>query len=290
MHNEPAGWFDMSIELPEAKILSEQMNKALHGKKIKSYKLQGCERLQKIGLLDKDTESFNQLINGKIISTSSRGNTILVKLDNGSDLILAPEYGGQIFYHTEESHEIKKFHLKLTFTDNTMLTVRLTSMGHFSAIKDKDLDHSYMYRRDFNPEILSPLEEEFTFKHFSKLLADNNKMLKPVLVGKNAIVVGLSNSAFQDIVYRARLHPKRKATDLKEEEIRALYDAIKCVIQERIQLNGKDQFYDIYGNKGDYTPAMGPNMKQQACQVCGTSIEKLSLGGGHVYFCPKCQK
>lgn len=280
----------MSIELPEAKILAEQMNEALKGKKIKSYQLHGIERLQKIGLLDKDKKSFNQLVNGTITSTSSRGNTILVKLDNGSNLILAPEYGGHVFYHTEESPRAEKFHLKLTFSDNTMLTVRLTSMGHFSAIKDGDLDHSYMYRRDFNPEILSPLEEEFTFQRFIELLADSNKMLKPVLVGKSAVVVGISNSGFQDIVYRARLHPKRNAANLGEREIRALYDAVKCVLHERIKLKGKDQFYDLYGNRGEYTPAMGPNMKLQTCQVCRTPIEKLSLGGGQVYLCPKCQK
>jgi formamidopyrimidine-DNA glycosylase len=149
--------------------------------------------------------------------------------------------------------------------------------------------HSYIFKRDFNPDILSPIDEEFTFERFSKLLADNNRALKSVLVGKDAVVVGLSNSAFQDIIYRARLHPKRKASELNIDERRALYDAIRYVLRERIRLNGKDQFYDLYGNQGGYTPAMGPNMKQQNCPVCRTPIEKLSVGGGHVFFCPKCQ-
>jgi formamidopyrimidine-DNA glycosylase len=280
----------MSIELPEAKILATQMNKELKSKKITSYQLQDCERLQKTGLLDKDTKSFNQLINGKITSVSSRGNTILVKLDNGSYLILAPEYGGQIFYHAKEDDTPVKFHLKVVFDDNTMLTVRLTSMGHFSAVKDRNLDHSYMYKRDFNPKILSPLEEAFTFECFSELLVESNRMLKPVLVGKNAIVVGLSNSSFQDIVFRARLHPKRKASNLKKDEMRALYDAINLVIRERIQLKGKSQFYDFYGKQGNYKPVMGPNMKQQTCRICKTPIEVLNFGGGRVYFCPKCQR
>ena len=50
-----------------------------------------------------------------------------------------------------------------------------------------------------------------------------------------------------------------------------------------------DQFYDLYGKQGRYTPAMGPNMKQHPCPVCGTSIEKVSVGGGHIHLCPKCQ-
>jgi formamidopyrimidine-DNA glycosylase len=279
----------MSIELPEAKILAQQMNKELQGKHIKSYHLQDYERLQKIGMLNRDLTAFDRLVNSEIESVISRGNVILVKLNNGMNLILGPEYGGKIFYHKDEKQVPKKFHLKVVFSNATVLTVRLTSMGIIQALKDEDLDRSYVYRRDFNPEMLSPIDEEFTFERFSKTLAENNRMLKSVLVGKDAIVVGLSNSAFQDIIYRARLHPKRKASELNEDERRALYDAIRLVIQERIRLKGKDQFYDFYGNQGGYTPAMGPNMKEQPCPECGMPIKKLSVGGGHVYFCSKCQ-
>jgi formamidopyrimidine-DNA glycosylase len=279
----------MSIELPEAKIFAEQMNKELGRKLVRSCHLQDYERLQRIGMLDKDTKSFDQLVNGKIEFVISRGNAIRVKLNNGMNLVLAPEYGGNILYHKTEKTVPKKFHLKVDFSDDTVLTVRLTSMGLIHATKDEDLERSYVYRRDFNPERLSPTDEDFTFERFSKLLVDNNRMLKSVLVGKDAVVVGLSNSAFQDILYRARLHPKRKASELNKEERKALFDSIRLMLQERIRLNGKDQFRDLYGNQGGYTPAMGPNMKQQTCPKCGTPIEKLSVGGGHVYLCPNCQ-
>ena len=279
----------MSIELPEAKILAEQMNTEVRSKRVKAYHLQNYEKLQEIGMLNKNIESFNQLVDGEIESVVSRGNGIRVKLDNETNLILAPEYGGTISYHTSEKTVPKKFHLKVDFADGTALTVRLASMGLIHAVKDTDLERSYIYRRDFNLEVASPIDKEFTVERFSRLLADNNRMLKPVLVGKDAVVVGLRNSAFQDILYRAGLHPKRKASELSREENRALYDSIKLVLRERIRLNGKDQFSDLYGNQGGYTPSMGPNMKQQTCPTCGTQIEKLSLGGGHVYLCPKCQ-
>jgi len=279
----------VSIELPEAKILAEQMDRELRGKRIKSYSLQDYERLQRIGMMDKDTRSFDKLVDGEVESVLSRGNAMRLKLSNGMNLILAPEYGGKIFYHTSEKTAPSKFHLKVDFSDDTVLTVRLTSMGLIHAMKDDELERSYVYRRDFNPDAPSPIDEEFTFERFSKLLAENNRMLKSVLVGKDAVVVGLSNSAFQDIIYRARLHPKRKASELNEDERRALYDAIRLVLQERIRLNGKDQFYDLYGKQGGYSPSMGPNMMQQNCPVCGTIIEKLSVGGGYVYLCPSCQ-
>ena len=62
----------MSVELPEAKILAEQMNQELRGKRVKSYLLKDYERLQRIGMMDKDLTSFNQLVDGKIESVISR--------------------------------------------------------------------------------------------------------------------------------------------------------------------------------------------------------------------------
>ncbi len=74
-------------------------------------------------------------------------------------------------------------------------------------------------------------------------------------------MVGLSNAAFQDIIYRAGLHPKRRASDLSPEERRALYDAMRFVTTERLRLGGKATFRDLYGVPGGYEPAMGPGMK-----------------------------
>jgi len=279
----------VSIELPEAMILAEEMNRELLSKRIRSYQLKDHERLQRIGFMNKDAKAFDQLLNTKIESVVSRGNAILVKLSNGLNLILSPEYGGEIFYNSTEKVVSEKYHLRVDFSDDTVLTVRLTSMGGIHVMKDSELSDSYVFKRDFNLRVISPVDEKFTSKDFSKLLSESNKALKSVLVGKDAVLVGLSNSAFQDILFRAKLHPKRKASELSADERQALYDAIKKVLRERIQLRGKDQFTDLYGNKGGYTPAMGPNLKGRNCPRCGTPIDKLSVGGGEVFLCLKCQ-
>jgi formamidopyrimidine-DNA glycosylase len=284
-----AGGIKMSIELPEAKILAEQMNEELRDKYIKNYCLRDCERLQRIGFLNRDIKSFDQVVNRKVDSVISRGNAILLKLDGKLNIILSPEYGGEIFYHSHESTFPDQFHLRIDLSDKSALTVRLTSMGGIHVFRDDELLDSYMFKRDFNPKILSPTDEGFTFSEFSKLLLKNSRALKSVLVGKDAILVGISNSAFQDIVYRAKLHPKRKASELNLDEQKALYNAVKFVLQERIRLNGKTEFLDLYQKHGSYVPAMGPKMRKQNCPKCRTPIEELSLGGGKVFVCPNCQ-
>jgi len=92
-------------------------------------------------------------------------------------------------------------------------------------------------RRDFISDTVSPIDEDFTFDRFSELLASQNRMLKSVLMGKDAVVVGLSNSAFQDIIYRAKLHPKKKGSELDEDEIRALFDSIELVLHDTAEWN-----------------------------------------------------
>ena len=278
----------MSVELPEAKNLAEQMNQQVLGKQVKTCQTEESKGLQRIGMLEPDLTVFDTLVGAKIDEIAARGNVILVKFDNNMVLVVGLEYGGELFYH-KDIDSTSRFHVKLGFADNTALTVRLTSMGVIQLLEDDSLDMSYVYKRDFDNTKLSATEEEFTFEKFSARLSEKNKMLKAVLVGKDAIVVGISNSTFQDILYRARLHPKRKSAELSPEETQRLYDSIKFVVNERIRLKGKEDFQDMYQKHGYYKPAMGPHMKEHNCPECGTLIQKLSHGGGHVYLCPTCQ-
>jgi len=280
----------LSVEFPEAYILSKQMSSELTGKEVSSCNLQDCLNLQNLGFINMYSSDFGRLCCGKIQAVISRGNVIRIKLDNGLNLLLAPEFGGKILYHTQKSALPSRFHLKVCFKDDSALTITLTGMGIIKALTDEELLCSYVYKRDFS-QTPSPMDdEEFCFERFSKELASKNVNVKSVLVGKTAVIAGLGNSAFQDIIYRAGIHPKRKASELNETDKHALYDAIKSVVQQRIKLGGKIQFSDLYGKQGGYIPAMGPNMKDKACTTCGTEVEKLSLGGGQIHYCPKCQQ
>jgi formamidopyrimidine-DNA glycosylase len=277
----------VSIELPEAYILARQMDEALRGKQVRSYMLKDYEKLLRVGFINKNIGDFDGLVGRTVEGVASRGNTIRVRMDGGMNLLLAPEYGGVILFQADDT-DVLKFHLRLDFSDGNVLTARLTSMGVIYAAHDGELGDVYIYRRDFSDRP-SPGSPELTFERFRELLA-RGKQLKPLLVGKDAVVVGLSNSAFQDILYRARLNPRRKASDLRIDEVRALYDAINGLVEDRLRAGGKDEFFDLHGKRGRYTPLMGPKMNGKICPRCGTKVEKISLGGGQIYYSPGCQK
>ncbi len=131
------------------------MNGELSGREIASYELQNHEKLQRMGFITKDSAAFKNLVAGRIEYVISRGNVIRVKLHNGMNLILAPEYGGAVLFHKNNSTVPAKVHLKLDFKDNSKLTVTLTGMGVIQAVNDEELGGSYVYKRDFSKDCVS---------------------------------------------------------------------------------------------------------------------------------------
>lgn len=279
----------MSIEMPEATILTRQMQAELPGKAIAGVALKDASRLQEIGFFNRDPAAFERLLGQTIESVGCRGNTMVVSLSGDQRLILNPEYGGEVFFHENDRSLPAKYHFRLDLIDGSVLTVRIMSMGGIYASCSAGLAEHYLVRRDFDPDKFEPLDDRLTPEVFADLLRGANRQLKTVLVGKDAFAVGLSNAAFQDIIYRAGLHPKRRAADLSPNEARALYDAMRLVVQERLRLGGKIGFRDLYGRPGTYEAAMGPAFRGCDCPRCGAAIQKMAHGGGEVFICPVCQ-
>ncbi|MFW9958659.1 MAG: DNA-formamidopyrimidine glycosylase family protein [Candidatus Odinarchaeota archaeon] len=280
----------MSVELPEIQILAEQMTQTLLDKRIKSYDLQDFEKLQRVGFINKNCDDYDRLVGCTIKSINYRGNVIHIKMNKKMNLVLCPDYGAEILYHKDRDSLPKKHHLKIEFSDNTFFTIRQTGMGCILAASDSGVKDLYVIKRDFS-DTPSPVGEHgFTFERFCELLDAKKQNIKAAIVGRTAIVVGLSNAAFQEIIYKARIHPKRNTSSLDDDEKHDLYDAMKQILNARICSGGKDSWKNFFGEQGRYTPVMGSNMKEKDCPECGARIEMITHGGGQVYFCPRCQK
>lgn len=264
------------------------MNEYLVGKKIVSYSLKNYEKLQKSSFFNKNTSDYDSLIGRKIVEVVPIGIVIQIKLDKNSNLLLAPEGGGELRYHESSESIPKEYHLSIEFSDGTLFTVRLKGYGLVYFSKDSDLQNVYVYRRDSQGN--SPLDETFTLKTFSGALDEKNQYIKLALVGKTAVVMGFGNAGFQEIAHQAKLHPKRKTSSLSSQERKVLYTTIKKVVKNRINKHGKFEFTNLFGQSGKYIPSVGSHMRDKPCNQCGTIIERFQFAGGPTYFCPTCQK
>jgi formamidopyrimidine-DNA glycosylase len=280
----------MSVELPEAMILAEQMTEALINKTIKTCDMRDYEKLQKFGFFNKDIKDFDRFIGCKILSIHQRGGVIRLRMNKKMNLILCPDYGANILYREKDESLPEKYHLKVGFSDRSYLTIRQTGMGLIYSAQDGEVDELYVVKRDFSDTPCPIGEPDFSVDKFIELLSRKNQNIKAALVGKTAVVVGLSNAAFQEIIYRAGIHPKRNTSTLTDSEKSNVYDAMKEILNARVCSGGKDIWTNLLGEPGRYVPVMGSNMKDKDCPACGAKIEKITHGGGQVYLCPRCQK
>jgi formamidopyrimidine-DNA glycosylase len=162
-------------------------------------------------------------------------------------------------------------------------------MGGVRVVRNAGLGENRMYRRDFLGAA-DPLDAKgLPEAEFARLLGEQNRMLKAVLVGKDAIVVGLGNAMFQEIAYRGGIHPKRKASELDAGERRSLHRAMRAVLTECIRLGGEEGFVDLRGTPGRFRAAAGPAAAASPCPRCGARLARVAVGGGPSSSCPTCQ-
>jgi formamidopyrimidine-DNA glycosylase len=151
----------------------------------------------------------------------------------------------------------------------------------------QELERQYV--KDMRP---TPVDPAFTFEYFAvlidSLLAGPKRSAKALLT-QEQLIPGLGNAIAQDILFRARLHPKHAIADLSQGQRRALHDAITATVQDVIAQGGRNDEFDLYNRPGGYVRLMDNKAAGQPCPNCGATVEKIQYLGGACYFCPSCQ-
>jgi formamidopyrimidine-DNA glycosylase len=160
--------------------------------------------------------------------------------------------------------------------------------GGMWVFEEGKFDNEYY---DVAKEKPSPITDEFTKDYFLSLIEDGamqKKSIKAFLATEQRIP-GLGNGVLQDILYNAKIFPKRKVETLSDDEKGNLYLAIKSTLSEMIKKGGRDTEKDLYGNQGGYKTKVSKLTVGKPCPFCGEIIEKKSYMGGSIYYCIGCQ-
>jgi formamidopyrimidine-DNA glycosylase len=204
-------------------------------------------------------------------------------------VLLLGECGGKVLYHLPGSKLPKKYHLYLTFDDDSFLTATTQMWGAMELYeKGEELERQYVKGMK-----TTPIEPEFTFDYFNALLDElvaGKKRSVKALLTQDQIIPGLGNAIAQDIHFRARLHPRHPITNLSADQRRALYDAIQDTVAVVIEKGGRYDEFDLYGQRGGYTRLMDKNAIGRPCPECGGEVIKINYLGGACYLCPSCQQ
>ena len=274
------------FELPEYTILARQMNETLTGKTVQRGTLGNSPH--KFVWYNRKPGEFEKLTCGKRVGAARvRGRWLTLDLDPGYRLLLG-ECGGRILYHMPGTILPLKYHLLITFTDGSALSVMTTMWGAMELYETgRELERQYL--KDMR---VTPVDSEFTFKYFSTLIEEllqGEKRSVKSLLTQDQLIPGLGNAIAQDIMFNARLHPRRSLMDLTAGQRRDLFASIRDTVRDVTEQGGRNDEFDLFGKPGGYVRIMDSNAAGRPCPECGHVVEKMQYLGGACYFCQKCQ-
>ncbi|WP_066504103.1 DNA-formamidopyrimidine glycosylase family protein [Abyssisolibacter fermentans] len=273
------------IEIPEAVTITRQINETLTGKKI--TKVIANSSPHKFAWFYEDPKDYPKRLMGKTIEKANvYGSFVEVKL--GITKLLLGD--GVNFKYIKAGEKLPKKHqLLLEFDDNTVLTAGVQMYGGLWCYEDGEFDNQYLEIARQKP---SPLSDKFDYEYFTALISDEalqKKSIKAVLATEQRIP-GFGNGVLQDILFNAKIHPKRKFVSLDEKEIKILYNSIKTTLHDMTMKNGRDTEKDLFGNLGNYKTKLSKKTVKEPCKLCGGKIIKKAYLGGSIYYCEQCQK
>ena len=278
-------------ELPEVETIRRGLQEKIKNKQIKDVIVNISKIIKKPSL----GEFITKIKGKKIKEVDRRGKYIIIHLNSRDKLIVHLGMTGLLIYPydnkiTEKKINPKHNHLIFTFTDDTQLV--FNDVRRFGKI--------FLVSNINEIETLSklgvePLEDYFTEEVFIQVLNKKKKgKIKPFLMNQK-FITGLGNIYANEVLYRSNIHPLRLISSLNKKEVRNLYQQIKLVLSEAVELRGStvaDEAYrDTNGEKGKFAKKLQVYARKgEPCIKCGHPIEVVRIEGRSSFFCPQCQK
>jgi len=205
-----------------------------------------------------------------------RGKNLLFPVE-GADLVLRVHLmsAGRLRYVPPGGKTPKTSMFRLRFSDGGELI--LTEGGKkkragvwlvSSEQLDEDLGH------------LGPDALELDSAALREILTRERRQLHPLLRDQRAIA-GIGRAHANEILLRARLSPFKASTELSDDEIERLSEAIHEDLTRALELREQ--------GKGDPVVYLVHNRLGEPCPQCGTPIARVDFEEHTIYYCPSCQ-
>jgi formamidopyrimidine-DNA glycosylase len=258
-------------ELPEIEHLANELRPRLLGRRIEGVR---CRQPKMLNLPEAE---FAARAAGEITAVSRRGKSCILHTGSGG-VWLHLGLGAQVQLTPVDENGDPQ--LALTLSGGEQLTVDKTFMGHAYYYEGDEFERRW---NEFGPD---PLDAEFTVERLGAVLSARPKQMLKALLMDQARLAGIGNTYSDEILHRARLHPRRAAGSLKPDEVERLHAAMRAVLREATAAGGEESFLDLRGEHGRYEMHIHG---VEACLDCGTPARRESIGGRTAYFCPRCQ-
>ena len=271
------------IELPEAVTLAKQLTETLAGKTIRNVVADRSPH--KFAWYFGDPQQYGVLLNGKVIDRATNyGGQVEIA---AGDARITFSDGVNLRYFQQGEKLPDKHQLLLEFDDGSFLVGSVQMYGGLMAFPVGQNDNQYYLVAKERP---SPLSPDFNEAYFDSLFSSGtDKLSLKAFLATEQRIPGIGNGVLQDILFNARMHPKKKVATLSSADRKLLFDAIKSTLAEMVAAGGRDTDTDLFEQPGGYVTKLSKNTVGQPCSVCGGTVQKEAYMGGSVYYCSTCQ-
>jgi formamidopyrimidine-DNA glycosylase len=274
------------IELPETYVLASQIEETIVGKTIQSAVANAHPH--SFAWYSGDPAAYNAMLEGQRVMSANPGTGYTC---GGNTEILCDDFvmviSTPIKYHAPSAKLPKSHQLLLKFNDDSHMSCTVQMWGSMfcaPATEIKSMGHFS------NSHLPDPLTDAFDEEYFDALW----KSAKPSLSAKAFLateqrIPGLGNGVLQDILFNARIHPKRKMESMGDNDKDAMFNSVKSTLLAMKDGGGRDTERDLFNQQGGYRTILSKNTVHAPCPVCGGILVRQAFLGGNIYFCEVCQ-
>jgi len=139
---------------------------------------------------------------------------------------------------------------------------------------------------------VEPLSEDFSGDYLYAATRKRQSGIKQLLMNAN-VVVGVGNIYANESLFRAGIHPRRRAGRLTRAQCERLVQSVREILRAALAAGGSSlrDFVHSDGASGYFQQSYCVyDRAGQPCRVCGSAIRVARLGARSSFFCAGCQK
>jgi formamidopyrimidine-DNA glycosylase len=270
-------------ELPEVETVRRRLEPVLVGR-----------RFERVEILDPrltrpedPVEVAAELVGERVEAVDRRGKYVVVRFESGRALLVHLRMTGSLLHVDEVPEDDPHLRAVVRLDDGSDVIYRDVRRFGTWLLAEPGEAQPYLDARLGR----EPLAPAFTVRRLGEELAGRRAPVKAAILDQRRLA-GVGNIYADEALWRARIHPRRPARELDEEELRALHRGIRDALKAGIARQGAtlrdyrtpdggsgrmQHEFKVYGREGE------------PCERCGRPIEKTRAAGRGTWFCPGCQ-
>jgi formamidopyrimidine-DNA glycosylase len=134
---------------------------------------------------------------------------------------------------------------------------------------------------------LGPDPFTLSLEDFGEILNRAGRVQLKGVLRNQSVIAGIGNAYSDEILHVAKMSPFKPASNLSDDELKTLYDAMRETLQDAVDRSAGLAVQDLKSEKKSGLRVHG--RKGQKCPVCGDIVREVSFADSSLQYCATCQ-